>query len=263
MRNTKRAVSGWSLIELTIILVVLSILCAILAPVIGNFVRMAKICRAREDVQMLGCAIHIWLQDTGLSHFLEDGDDQTSDTVVLLFSDGDVPNANAAYGNVQIEWELAYGPGPNADFFENHLSINDPYQATGVLTDSYLTPFDMGNNIAGAGVGPGGQAGPAFAKASNGFYPEFAWRGPYINNPVDPDPWGNRYMANVIWLDPDSAQTQKMIENDTIVISAGPDEQVDTYYDPQDQEVDQNIPQESVATLGDDIVLIISANVAE
>ena len=42
---------GWSLIELTIILIVLSILSAILVPVIDRYVRNAKIVRAREDVE--------------------------------------------------------------------------------------------------------------------------------------------------------------------------------------------------------------------
>ena len=71
MQAIKKRLSGWSLIELTIILVVLSILCAILAPVIGRFVRNAKMCRAREDVQAIGCAIWMCIEDTANSYFMK------------------------------------------------------------------------------------------------------------------------------------------------------------------------------------------------
>jgi hypothetical protein len=48
-----------------------------------------------------------------------------------------------------------------------------------------------------------------------------AWRGAYLNAPVDPDPWGNRYGVNAEWLGAPGP-------NDTVVYSAGPDEAVDT-----------------------------------
>jgi len=47
-----------------------------------------------------------------------------------------------------------------------------------------------------------------------------AWRGAYINAPIDPDPWGNRYAVNVQYMGPST--------NDVVVYSAGPDEEVDT-----------------------------------
>jgi type II secretory pathway pseudopilin PulG len=46
------------------------------------------------------------------------------------------------------------------------------------------------------------------------------WRGAYLDGPVDPDPWGNRYAVNVVYLGPNV--------NDVVVMSAGPDEAVDT-----------------------------------
>jgi type II secretory pathway pseudopilin PulG len=46
------------------------------------------------------------------------------------------------------------------------------------------------------------------------------WRGAYLNGPVDADPWGNRYAVNVVYLGPNV--------NDAVVLSAGPDEAVDT-----------------------------------
>ena len=258
--------SGWSLIELTIILIVLAILTAILAPVIGRYVAWAKIIRAREDVQMLGSAIWMFLHDTGKTHFLEDGDDETSDTVEVLVSDGHIP---ACPVPTQAAWwaEVVQTADHEVDFFENHLSINDPYGGGGgPPTASYLTPFDIGNVWpAAAGIGPGGIAGPWHASQDGAWYPEFAWRGPYINNPVDPDPWNNRYMASVKWLDPAECLliSQKALENDVIVISAGPDETTHTYFNGIDQEADLAIPSEGIATLGDDIVFIVTSNANE
>ena len=46
------------------------------------------------------------------------------------------------------------------------------------------------------------------------------WRGAYMNAPIDPDPWGNRYAVNVEFL---TGGTE-----DVVVFSAGPDEQVDS-----------------------------------
>jgi type II secretory pathway pseudopilin PulG len=47
-----------------------------------------------------------------------------------------------------------------------------------------------------------------------------AWRGAYINAPIDPDPWGNRYAVNVRYMGPDP--------HDVVVLCAGPDEAIDT-----------------------------------
>jgi type II secretory pathway pseudopilin PulG len=47
------------------------------------------------------------------------------------------------------------------------------------------------------------------------------WRGAYLSGPVDADPWGNRYAVNVLYL-------RTLTSNDVIVLSAGPDEKIDT-----------------------------------
>jgi len=89
---------------------------------------------------------------------------------------------------------------------------------------------------------------------SGGFNSEFAWRGPYMTGPLDPDPWGNRYACNVIYLDP-RTQTENMTAyangyvEDTVVMSAGPDEEIDTDFD-----VDGLTPGD------DDILYTVSAN---
>jgi len=49
------------------------------------------------------------------------------------------------------------------------------------------------------------------------------WRGAYISAPLDPDPWGNRYAVNVLHL-------RTSTTNDVFVMSAGPDEEIDTAF---------------------------------
>jgi type II secretory pathway pseudopilin PulG len=49
------------------------------------------------------------------------------------------------------------------------------------------------------------------------------WRGAYISAPIDGDPWGNRYAVNTLYL-------RSTTTNDTFVLSAGPDEQIDSAF---------------------------------
>ena len=46
------------------------------------------------------------------------------------------------------------------------------------------------------------------------------WRGAYLTGPIDPDSWGNRYAVNTDYLDANT--------NDVVVLSAGPNEIVET-----------------------------------
>ncbi len=248
----------WSLVELTIILIVLSILCAILMPVIDRYIRNAKVCRAREDVQAIGMAICMFIEDTANSYFLLDGgeltgeatreaasgaapDQDTTNRVTMLVSDGDIPEQGT---DGDAAWHSVINNG-TIDFLEDHLVTN---------TVAYRTPTDLINPAADA----------MFARSeSGGFNSEFAWRGPYMTAPIDPDPWGNRYMVNVVYLDaladsdadaggpPVNAAVNGVCgyENDVVVLTAGPDEETDS-----DFAVDGLVPGD------DDILYTISGN---
>ena len=207
----------WSLIELTIILTVLSILCAILAPVIDRYVRNAKVIRCREDVQALGMAVVMFIGDTANSYFLEVGSgaggtgasrdpvggapDQTDgmNLVAILVSDGDIPEVEALSGGVDWARVVDFGI---VDFMAYHLITNSPGNNA---ANAYRTPTDLDNDGGGAVA-----TDPMFGRdESGGFNSEFAWRGPYMTGPLDPDPWGNRYACNVIYLDA-RTQTENM-----------------------------------------------------
>ena len=254
---------GWSLIELTIILIVLSILCAILAPVIGRFVRNARIIRCREDVQAIGNCMWMFMEDTALPCFLKDGSPNpaggaggsrpvlaASNRVNLLVSDGLIPVMNPAVNSGPNWWCWPANFADNVDFFENHIVRNMP---GGNVANAYLTPLDLDKGVGG----PLGSDWMFARRSSGGFNSEFAWRGPYMTGPIDPDPWGNRYASNVIYLDPcvggdpNNVATQGVSgwTYDCVVLSAGPDGEVDTFYS-----VDGLTPGD------DDILYTLSAN---
>ncbi len=227
----------WSLSELTIILIVLSILCAILAPVIDRYVRNAKVCRAREDVQALGCAMAMFIEDTANSHFMIEGtgagtaggaagsrpDQSNTNVCSVLVSDGDIPEVEIMSGGGDWARVIDHGTGI-LDFFANHLVTNTP---NGDPAHAYRTPTDLTNPA----------ADPMFARGeSGGFNSEFAWRGPYMTAPIDPAPWGNRYAANVMYLEaradtPGFHAFANGFVEDVVILSAGPDEEVDTDFD--------------------------------
>lgn len=216
---------GWTLIELTIILVVLSIICAILAPNISRYVHWAKINRAREDVQAIGNVLYVLLLDTGMEYLHRNGNDggtplgspalTDGNRVDLMVGDGDVPDgpfATPGFG----PWGFASGT-PGIDRIENHLSTNTP---SGLVSNRYRTVVDLGIDS------------------------EFAWRGPYMTAPIIADPWGQRYMGSVAFLDPrpdnpslifDSvaiqiANREEWVVQPTVILSAGPDGTVDTQF---------------------------------
>jgi type II secretory pathway pseudopilin PulG len=266
IRERMKHLAGWSLIELTIILVVLSILSAILAPVISRYVRNAKVVRAREDVQALGSAIMMFIEDTANSYFMQDGSPCTAqgasrtdgvnteggapnqaawNRVDMLVGDGDVPELGP---NGSYEWTQAVNFS-TVDFFEYHLCTNNPGNNS---AHAYRTPTDLDK---GAGAY---DDDPMFARrSSGGFNSEFAWRGPYITAPIDPDPWGNRYASNVKFLDPLSDSSNNEVakegkggfEADVVILTAGPDEEIDTKWH-----------KDGLTAGDDDILYTVSAN---
>ena len=183
MKSSSRWRCGISLIEVTIILLVLGIISAALAPSLLRKVRKAKVQRARADVCAVRDAIVLMLADVGPSAFLRDGSADPGDWeyVSLAVGDGDIPELGPD-GSAQWTQPVNFG---TVDFLGYHILSNKP-----------------GNDPAKA-------------------YED--WKGAYMTPPIRPDPWGNRYMVNIGALAPGSVY-------DTVVISAGPDEEIDSEF---------------------------------
>jgi type II secretory pathway pseudopilin PulG len=238
MKSRKKQ-SGFTLVEVTIILLVLVILAAILLPTLQTFVNRARLVRCREDVGAIGASVSQFLGDIGEGCFMIKGNGGGSSVLFppsrhsdnranLLVGDGDIPDLGAGGDAV---W-LAMINNKTVDFLERHLVTNNP---GGRWENRYRTPGDM--------VQDSSSAYNIFARNTySGFNAEFAWRGAYLTAPIDPDPWGNRYAVNVMFFMAESV-------NDVAVLSSGPDKAVSTAF-----------AWDGLAPNGDDIIYVISGN---
>jgi prepilin-type N-terminal cleavage/methylation domain-containing protein len=176
---------GFTLVEATIVLAVVAVLAGAVAPSVSRTLAQGRLARAQNDVQAIRIAVHnVVTEHTLFVPFTSTGA-ADGDAIEMLVSDGDIPFT--AIGATNWDNPIACCAGAiDVAFLEAHLVTNTGLGAAG----SYP-------------VGAGG------------------WRGAYINAPVDPDPWGNRYAVNTEYL-------KTTTTNDVFVLSTGPDEEIDT-----------------------------------
>ena len=244
----RKAQGGFTLVEVSIILFVLVILSSILLVNLGSYNRLARYARAKEDLGALCSAIASYILDTGETAFYEwggrgyggyDSDTPERDHPIgLLVGDGDTPTLNwrtpGADGQKwQSVWRDSFDEYKDishtsvdfrVDTFANHLIQNEPLHDP---RNAYRTPSDMLSGADSAGI----RGGLKFdSSEGEGFNSRFAWRGPYIADRVDPDPWGNRYMANVFGLYTPADMTSDGFGTAVVCYTAGPDEEIDTAF---------------------------------
>lgn len=248
--------AGLSLVEATIILGVLSILTAVLSPTIRASTDVARVARAREDCKTIAAVIQTFIDDNGELQFLitANGVGATPPTrldnnrVNLLVSDGDVPVLGPSV--VSESYWIQVLNGLTVDSLSNHLIENNPGE---LASGRYRNPSDITR------VSAGGQNIDFARPESSGFNAPFAWRGAYLSAPVDPDPWGDRYMVNSLFLDPNPTTTVFGITSgfftadyprmDVFCLSAGPDHEIDT-----------KSAQDGAVPGDDDIIAVVSSN---
>lgn len=255
---TCRSERGVSLVEATVVMAVFAVLSAVMAPAIQGYVERSRQTRARQDVRAIAQAIQDWIADTGESQFLINGSNGALDLnpptradgnrVNLLVGDGDIP-VLAASIPAETFWVQAVN-STTVDTFSNHLIENVPAEAG---ASRYRNPADL------LVVVPGGNQSDFARSSSSGFNAPYAWRGSYLRGPVDPDPWGNRYAANVAFLDPSATGAVTGITAgftfgdyprlDVFVMSAGPDEEIDT-----------RSAQDGAVPYDDDFIFVVSSH---
>lgn len=225
MREKLVAQRGFTLVEVSIILLTLTVLSSIMLPQLGNYNRLARYVRVKEDLGAICSVLKMMLDDVAESAFyIDPGPDHPPNRHVpigLLVGEGDIPlGGSADYGE---EWRLPY-----ADEF-------------GIRTDGgNLEPWfwvdKLGNHlIANAPLGSREHRWRTGHDMERGFNSLFAWRGPYISDEIFPDPWGNRYMANVFALyNPPGAGPFDRYNSGVVCYSAGPDAAVDTNFNQPD-----------------------------
>ena len=236
MRTSER---GMSLIEATIILMVLAILTATLAPTLGDYVNDARQTKAKEDVEALGSSILRMLRDTGLPFPVRAAGASPSkastNRVDLLVTEGAIPTQTGAVGTPSVAAAAGY-------VVENPIEWTDAAGAEVELaTDHLVTNANAYTTV----VFP----------ASGGPRPGLGWRGGYLSTATGPDPWGVRYACTTVWLNPASdttLATAKGTNNDAFCLAAGADGNVDTDMD--------SSANGGVAVGGDDLIFVIQGN---
>lgn len=199
---------GFSTTETATILSALSILAATASPVAMDYLEQARCTRATIEVRVIGTGLVRMLSDIGERAIYRDPSKRSPEGLVeLLVSDGEAP-----------------GLGPNGD--PRWLASPDGTKVA--LLEDYLVYNTVGYKTELEGDGAGSRR-------------EFAWRGPYIQPPISPDPWGNRYAINVRFL-------LRSARGSVVVVSAGRDELVDTAYESP-----------LIRPGGDDIVFLVSS----
>jgi len=173
---------GLSLVEVTIMLLVLMLLTGVLAPSIFDFVKDAQWVKVKEDCEAIGISVARLVRDTGPCLRLDGtGKCTKANRADLLYSDGpDVNSSDLAddaassfnTNNVQepLNWDK---DGDRGDSMEHQFVDNTP---------NYPPPAQYGTY---------GAVGPQF---------NLGWRGAYLSPPIGPDPWGHRYLVNSVFL---------------------------------------------------------------
>lgn len=248
MKRKMNGERGMSLVEVTIILMVLAILTAVAAPSIGDYVSEARQTKAKEDVEALGTSVLRMVRDIGGNCVrLSGGAGCTlgNRAEILRSSGPDVLAADLAATATAYTAPTAADivatdnwdddQGARSDTFDNQLVTNTPnYNIPPETTPSGYTVG--GPSVVGIG-----------------------WRGAYIG-PIDTDPWGKPYLANVVFLRVASDATAGTAEGnksggwsrDAIVISAGANGLFDTPFG--------GSANGGTNRLSDDVVFVISGD---
>ncbi len=246
MTFSARRQAGMSLIEATIILMILALLTAVAAPALSDYVSEAKHTKAKEDIEAIGGAIKRLTRDVGpCLKFTPATACTMENRVEILHSQGsEIPQADIATTATDfssasnITSALNWNNDDTAnvgDSMADQLSDNVP---------NYDTPAESsptGYTLSGPRSGLG-------------------WRGAYIPGEVGPDPWGKRYLANVLFLAVASDASDNSNEGgrtggwsrDVIVISAGPNVKFDTPFG--------GSTNYGAGKLGDDLIYTVSGD---
>lgn len=176
---------GMSLVEVTIILLVLMLLTGVLAPSMMDFVNDAKAVKVKEDCEVIGINVMRIARDVGPCLKLNAATRCTkSNRVDILVSDGPDVGFQDLTGDGGVLYSQA---GPNISTSNLRWEQDDGSQAD-TMVDQWVT------NI--PNYGPPNQDSHKNPKPSF----NLGWRGAYIQSPIGPDPWGHRYVVNTVFL---------------------------------------------------------------
>lgn len=185
--------AGLTLVEMTVILSVIVILTTVLVPTVMSHIAQARIVRANQDVRAIGNANARFYSDTGFLPKTRDSIDGRQGTDLVELLVG--PGSEPALPADGTRATVEAWVTGEEDLFENHLV----------------------HNIPGYDLRTSDQTG---------------WNGPYVSD-LHTDPWGNRYMCNIVFLEPGggAVSADGSPKRAVFVISAGPDGIIQTDFE--------------------------------
>jgi len=241
---------GFTLVEVTIILLVLVILSMTMLPQLGNFNRLARVVKVKEDLGAICASFKKFLDEVMVNGPYEQpggGVHYPEWPIGLLVGPGAAPasapgvdhkmvlgdwssDAPGGLGTIAVDTDVRGVEEAEflTDRIENHLQRNDPLGFGGSsLWDRYKNVVD--DPSVGAFMG---------------------WRGPYFNE-FTSDPWGTRYAINTFGLH--YSANRYSFSTAVVCFSAGPNMTADTG-------MNQPIGEEPFGweTGGDDLIAVLS-----
>jgi prepilin-type N-terminal cleavage/methylation domain-containing protein len=166
-----RRSSGFTLIELTVVLAVIVTLALVLTPSIINFISDARVARSRSDTQTISAAVIQFYRDTGFfpqwSTANAGGPGVPANKVELLVSPGNIPAIAVASpwttGSTDLLGDqlIANAPGYAMRTATSSLGWNGPYVSSAIGADPWnnrymvsvgLLDGTQGTEAAGGGI---------------------------------------------------------------------------------------------------------------
>ena len=220
-----RSEKGLSLVEATIVLMVLSVIASIMAPPVLEYVRTTEQAAAKHDTAQIGAALARMLDDLGETSILRDGNGSSAtappshasaNRVDMLVTQGQTPalDPGAVRPGAGTDWDDALNNAA-IQLLDYYLVTNSP---SNVTANAYRTANNMSVTM---------EFDPDVGATFNA---EHAWRGAYLPGPLASDPWGNRYAINVEFLERPLGAGPLGNVNDVFVLSAGSDGRIDTRF---------------------------------
>lgn len=192
MKKTLANERGLSLIEVTIMLLVLMLLTSVLAPSIFDFVNDAQWVKVKEDCEVIVISLARLHRDVGSRLFTQNGGGAVANwpnsKLDILYTEGRIPGITVAGiagwpAGTTLNWINSTSYPTIAD-----VEANNHFDT---CADQLITNFE--NAVPGTSIYPAAGGPPIGLTFGQG------WRGAYLSPPCGPDPWGNMYQVNTAW----------------------------------------------------------------